>query len=1269
MEIQVRAVSARNLKDVQTFGKQDPFCKISLRGKSFKTKLDQLVIKIKNKNFTNSKLIGECRLPVSLFLDGSLMDQWYTLNNEAETAGEINLRVKYTGPDNQPETEAPVASAEKMYEKPAGYAHSYSTQSSYSEPHQSTAPTYSSSEQSAPVPTYSPPEKPTYSSQSSYSAPEKSGASSYAAQQQYPASSATTAPPAAQAYPAQQYGQQPPPQQQYYQQPPPPQQYGQPPPPQYGHQPPPQYGQPPELQRKLPFQYRGDVFAQHGDYTDGGLYMSRLPPSRKEKQLLSARVGVNYKLHQVKLAPVTPTKSASQQQSERESGPSVPVKTIDPSPIKPSRTKSNRKRQYALAVEAMAANRSLHASLLSDNVVPSVMALCRSKDVATLGACVATLGYLSCEPEGRAILLSHNVLPLLAALTLSPAPTHENLLLSNCVGTLANLTIEDGSESIFIKEKALDCLVKQRRSSALAERACTFAIFNLSCPQYAYPRVDDAVHALAEHGKDAHDHETVSRAVYNLACTRMNHAKLVEPEAASMLRLLISCQQCEAARLNALGALWHLMESGASRRALVRTGDCIRTVVEELPRLAMSRYVLFALASISSWSDSEKPSDMTGTAQSKYATASSAGSIPLELDELLDKPQLLERIYQHVAYSGFPIDSSQVRLQMVLLYNLSFRYPKKDVARLGLERLSEDKAVGAPLLRGGVIKALTLLTAAPEEAEKEAEVPGIIAELFVLIFQNCPVDNDLAAVTFAEPPIMRAITHLMCVAEQEEQEGKLHLAHGMCSAVLRKLAIAPGNTQLLVRGGAVGHLVLLMNADSSMFVKTNCVAAFCLLAQKPSVLTVLAAQGVIASVLEFLEYLEYHQQQQQHPNATLDPRVECMCVDLLSKLAKFANANDPRERHLTSLLYQVVEKEELASEVKELPYERVAEAFGVENHPHLLHALEEGEPVLRRRVLESLSSTLKLPQELVMYIKHGVVELLEGGIICGVDGEEAPYANQLSDSDRELQELSALALSAIAESPCGQAELLKGETITRIKPVFASAANKRTTEYLYNTLLHLSSSFPGARQLTAAGYLPIILEQLKGPRQNDALRLRALQLLKNLVNDGVGPTTYRSLELGAVPQCSKRLFSPNFEVRVAACDALMALGFAEKARKAVVEHEGVVQRLCELLSDKKWQVMAASASALMSLAAHDEVKRQIVAHEGLAGVNQLLQSNKLPVQLATTKLVAIVTALPAARGLLDVPATTLRLQTLMQDSDPLLAKSARVALTAVQWRA
>src|SRR4051812_39295411 len=43
---------------------------------------------------SDSVLIGEVRLPVSMFLNGAVTDQWYTINNGSRRAGDINLRVQ-----------------------------------------------------------------------------------------------------------------------------------------------------------------------------------------------------------------------------------------------------------------------------------------------------------------------------------------------------------------------------------------------------------------------------------------------------------------------------------------------------------------------------------------------------------------------------------------------------------------------------------------------------------------------------------------------------------------------------------------------------------------------------------------------------------------------------------------------------------------------------------------------------------------------------------------------------------------------------------------------------------------------------------------------------------------------------------------------------------------------------------------------------------------------------------------------------------------------
>ncbi|CEG37582.1 FOG: Armadillo/beta-catenin-like repeats [Plasmopara halstedii] len=388
-------------------------------------------------------------------------------------------------------------------------------------------------------------------------------------------------------------------------------------------------------------------------------------------------------------------------------------------------------------------------------------------------------------------------------------------------------------------------------------------------------------------------------------------------------------------------------------------------------------------------------------------------------------------------------------------------------------------------------------------------------------------------------------------------------------------------------------------------------------------------------------------------------------IDALIKSAKASESQSltlSKKRSTSQHLTLVAAK----GEINDIPYERVSEAFGFDNHPHVLNALVEGDILLRCRVLEALTTVLALPQELVIYMKYGILELVVSLIVIGLDEGKTNRSTQLSESEIKVQELSARVLSVMAMSVCAHSEILKDEIITRIKPVFAAASSKRTCEHLYHALLSSTGSFTRARRLTSAGYLSVVLDHLKSHRLNDALRICALKLLKNLVNDGTNDTTNHALELGVIAQCYKQLHSPNHEVRTASCDALAALGFMDKVRKAVVKHSEVVPRLCMLLNDKQQMVEASSAGALMTLAAHDEIKRQIVANKGLANINQLLQTKMVPLQLHTTKLVAVVAAHPEARRLLNVPATTQRLHTLIQGEDSMLAKSAQVALAAVQ---
>lgn len=378
---------------------------------------------------------------------------------------------------------------------------------------------------------------------------------------------------------------------------------------------------PPRVQLigKLPFRYKGDVFSQRGSYSEASLYMSRLSPTRSAflPRLRRNGPGVNYKV-QIKLEPMNHQSSLAHPSLTTDDGSthSGPVASrgavVSQSPTNAS-LKSNHKQQYATAIAAMAANPALHASLLGDSaILASVMSMSRTKDMITLSACIATLGHLSSQPEGRIAILNHNALALLVGLSLSlhPRPQQHHatqgqqggvsILLQDCVSILANLTIDDGMETLFVKEKGLESLLYHRKVSAFADRACTLGIFNLSCPSYSYPRVDDVVTAIVELvGRDRDHRElhlhgerglNLSRALYNISNVKTNLAKVAEADTIHTLQLMIAQNQSTEARRNALATFWHIASGNPMcRRSIVRccTGgsvgsDCIKVVVDLL---------------------------------------------------------------------------------------------------------------------------------------------------------------------------------------------------------------------------------------------------------------------------------------------------------------------------------------------------------------------------------------------------------------------------------------------------------------------------------------------------------------------------------------------------------------------------------------------------------------------------------------------------------------------------------------------------------------
>ncbi|KAJ0403256.1 hypothetical protein P43SY_007560 [Pythium insidiosum] len=1411
MELHVRAVSARNLLDKQTFGKQDPYCKISVGSKTFRTRvhdnghktpvwdekfvfevydpqLEQVFVQVKDKNFTASVLIGEVRLPVNMFLHGSVTDQWYTLNNGSRRAGEINLRVQLLGGNLRPSggkgNKVPQAQAYPAA-APAAYGGYAAPPQQYQQPSYPQQPAYPAP-QAAPYP---PPQQlypaPAYPAAPAYAPPP-----AYAPAPAYPAPAYPPPPPAVMMAPAG----------------PPTVIYGAPVP-IYGHghgyhhhhhrrrgsfggagevavgagagllgaallhtmdgvendpstgvndgasplyspqrrhylrsqlegDSPGKTRSIPPLELKLNFQYKGDLFSQHGAYTDATLYMSRLPSAKKHSTLRpktpsKAQVRLAPMLGSPGARPDAGTKSGTTISSTNSSMSGTPPTLVADDAARRSaglnkqhalQLKALRKRQYALAVEAMAANALLHGSLLADNAVPSILSLSRTKDPVTLASCLATLCHLTGASPGREAVLSHNALPLLTALATSPVLQHEQRMLLNYLATLANLTIEDSFESVLVKEKALECVLKHRKTSERSAAVCTFAIFNLSCPAYSYPRIDDVIRALRDHALDASDRVTLSRALYNVSCTRLNQLKLVENDAISIIRVLLSPPRAPRAeghdddvRRNALMALWHLAENPHARRAIKRL-DCMRLLVTQIssrpseslpvsqeeflgwslvtmislsadlaarellgragaldalarlagdieserqsadssvspviyrlialilsaprnvprvteeffafllgfrhalersePRASSSRYVLFALASILAWTESDdleakraetvKPPtpsasqfmpsrrqrrprwmsdgeddrgdgdpdlELTGCGEDDPGDGVDSGSARHALEDLLDEPTYLEPLLAQVEADCFPMDSPEVFLQMVLLYNLSFRYNKVDVATRSAARLllvatttqslpiltlvcctlfslCQAYEVHAVLQRADVLPVLQQLAAQCDE-----DTQAMCLEIVCMLFDGRHLSRPelLAFIERMAPTLAELCTSASAV-----------LRAG-CAACLARFASLDECRHVLVAHGIISALARLAGDDDPQTLRL-CVHAYSFLSRDAAICAQLIHSGIIKA-LTFLA-------------AAPEEPVRRACAMTLCNLST-------AEQNIGAL----------------------AKA-GALRALLVIACVKSNDPETRRICMKAVMNLLRLPANIPQMCQDGLL-----------------WAFGLFTSGMEPKDYDVLcdAFGALAFYPTTRKGMTKPVILSAMLPILTSPlAASGTKVKLLKGLSNLLCDLPHAAQLHHVGVLPVLVALVGSSEPQDPhiapLAAQLLVLIFQSCPDAEADFT----EPAMVATIVRLLDASDRHVDTARCGAMLLylLATHERTRPLLLDERALLAALPELLEQVPRETQALLVRTLFHLSTDRQLLARLPADHVVACVapvaSAAMQKRAAPVQL------------------------------------------------------
>ncbi|EQC37284.1 hypothetical protein SDRG_05508 [Saprolegnia diclina VS20] len=496
----------------------------------------------------------------------------------------------------------------------------------------------------------------------------------------------------------------------------------------------------------LGFTYKGDTFYQRGLYTEALLYLSRLPrrnlkslaPSISEPSLSARRQSTPSKSkRKVGMAKLTPVRHADES-----------ILLADVGGGGGREQKLNRKRQCAAAIDAMAANPVLHPNLFHDNVIPSLLALSRTKDLATSRACVSAMCHLSASAKGRELMLQNGCLSLLQSIL---SISSDEMLVYNVLATAANLSIEDSFESMFVKEKTLESILAQRKTGEKLERLCSFTLFNLSCPTYTYPRITDVIRALVEHGRVCRDRLLLSQALYNLCVTKSNRVKVIAfPDVFEILNRLVLSATDAAVRSTALSCVHCLAETESCRKPLIVNGtvraavtvlrsttdpDDLHCLFSILDLLALESLGCEEMANVGALSSLAQlshlisdPSLQTSVyktisqlvaRQANFAHVDAAffefliayshtqartekhishyvlhalGCVvgwhsSLDVGDFVEAPMYFTKLLYHVLYALFEEQSVEEYLQAVLLYNMSFNFDALDLAHEAMHRL------------------------------------------------------------------------------------------------------------------------------------------------------------------------------------------------------------------------------------------------------------------------------------------------------------------------------------------------------------------------------------------------------------------------------------------------------------------------------------------------------------------------------------------------------------------------------------------------------
>lgn len=569
--------------------------------------------------------------------------------------------------------------------------------------------------------------------------------------------------------------------------------------------------------------YGGDKFGTAGDYMEGLLYLSRMPPAPKKNQnIIPASHHVNLLRSKSIGAPLTEQSGQHSIISSDGDSESFSAQKLFQSV---SEDELNAKLYCATSLCNWARNPSNAARLASEGAVRAILLLSNEKVPKLSVFCAGAFRYMS-----EHSILAEKIIEEKSLNTISEmiASTNDDFICGNLAICLLNLTLVPNKEGQLVEDSIVLCLMNLIGQKADLHSVCCRGLYNLTCVDSSYPMMERVIRALVSLSttSNANVKNMCAAALCNLADLRSIRLRMVEEGVISVLGALSRGTDTRTRRVCAV-ILQNLTATRVCRTEMV-SRNCVQ--------------VAFGLSS------DQDPIILRcmGLALSRLALESSNSSRIISdggvmaLCNIAVKYPTILGISQPAAVA-FQLLSSRAACRVSLVAEGSV------TAIASLLRLSQDIFT----LQHGLLALCNLLS------EKQNHLPivqqGLITTLTVLSTHQSDLLKDFCALAYF---------NLCCVDDSRKHfinAGAMHSLIGLskhesiitkrrCAATFCNLASYEIGISRMVNEGIISALVTLLETSDIMTMMYSC-ATLCRLCSTVENGKLILESGAVASMV------------------------------------------------------------------------------------------------------------------------------------------------------------------------------------------------------------------------------------------------------------------------------------------------------------------------------------------------------------------------------------------------------------------------------------